>query len=60
MKRLTRRQIIKKTAYITPIILTMPAIFSFASAGSGTYDQTAIDTIDRNDKKDKKDKKHNR
>ena len=34
---ITRRDIIKKAAYIAPLIFTIPATFSFASAGSGDY-----------------------
>jgi len=33
-KRLTRRDAIKKAVYITPIILTLAALPSFASSGS--------------------------
>ena len=36
-ERVTRREIIKKAAYIAPLILTLQANFSFASAGSGDY-----------------------
>ena len=49
-ERTTRRDIIKKAAYITPIILTMSANFSFASAGSGD----GLNSEGEN-KKDKKD-----
>jgi hypothetical protein len=34
-KRITRREIIKKAAYITPVILTLAAMPSFANNGSG-------------------------
>ncbi len=34
-KRLTRRELIKKAAYVTPAILTLAALPSFASVGSG-------------------------
>jgi hypothetical protein len=30
----TRREILKKAMYVAPVILTLPAIASFASAGS--------------------------
>lgn len=33
-KRWTRREVIKKAAYVPPIILTLPAMLSFSSAGS--------------------------
>jgi hypothetical protein len=36
-ERITRREIIKKAAYVAPLIFTIPASFSFASAGSGDY-----------------------
>jgi hypothetical protein len=35
-KRITRREIIKKAAYITPVILTLTAMPSFANNGSGS------------------------
>jgi hypothetical protein len=50
-QRVTRREIIKKAAYLAPIVLTVQANFSFASAGSGDYTD--------NDEKDKKEKKDN-
>jgi hypothetical protein len=31
----TRRDVLKKAAFVTPIILTLPAVASFASAASG-------------------------
>jgi len=31
----TRREILKKAVFVTPIILTLPAVASFASAASG-------------------------
>jgi len=34
-ERITRRDILKKAAYITPVILTFLAVPSFASGGSG-------------------------
>ncbi len=34
-KRLTRRELIKKAAYVAPLILTFAVLPSFASAGSG-------------------------
>ena len=36
-KRWTRREVIKKAAYIPPIILTLPAMLSFSSAGSSEH-----------------------
>ena len=59
-ERVTRREIIKKAAYIAPLIVTMKANFSIASAGSGDYtDETkSIEYLGRGDEKDAKDKKH--
>ena len=55
-ERVTRREIIKKAAYIAPLILTLQANFSFASAGSGDYysDPSGKDKKNQ-DKKGKKD-----
>jgi len=55
-ERVTRREIIKKAAYIAPLILTVQANFSFASAGSGDYYADLSDEDKKNQhKKDKKD-----
>jgi hypothetical protein len=43
----TRREVLKKAAYVTPVILTLPILPSFASAGSG-------DPKDKQDKPPKK------
>jgi hypothetical protein len=34
-KKITRREIIKRAAYITPVVLTLTAVPAFASGGSG-------------------------
>jgi hypothetical protein len=34
-KRTTRREVLKKGTFVAPIILTFPAVASFARAGSG-------------------------
>ena len=34
--RSTRREIIKKMAFVTPVIMTFPAVASFARAGSSS------------------------
>jgi hypothetical protein len=39
-ERITRRNVIKKAAYITPVILTFLAAPSFASGGSGRDDRS--------------------
>ena len=49
--RTTRREILKKAAYMAPVIVTVADNFSFAAAGSGDYYEK--------DEKDKKPKKDN-
>ena len=34
-EKITRREVIKRAAYITPVILTLTAVPAFASGGSG-------------------------
>jgi hypothetical protein len=34
----TRREVLCKAVYVTPAILTLPVLLSFASAGSGAGD----------------------
>jgi hypothetical protein len=36
----TRRDVLQKAAYVTPAILTLAALPSFASAGSGNNNRT--------------------
>jgi hypothetical protein len=50
-KRITRRNVIKKAAYITPVILTFLAAPSFASGGSGRDQRDESDWSDYNDRK---------
>ena len=52
-ERPTRREVLKKAAYLTPVIFTVAANFSFASAGSGDYYDR--DEKDKNEKEHKKD-----
>ncbi len=47
----TRRDVLTKAAYMTPAIVTLPVLLSFAAAGSG---EGGIEKD--KDKKDKKDK----
>jgi hypothetical protein len=55
-ERITRREIIKKAAYAAPLIFTIPASLSFASAGSGDYYVAATDKDKKNEgNKEKKD-----
>jgi len=48
---ITRREIIKKAAYITPVILTFLAAPSFASGGSGRDERDERDEGDERDKR---------
>ena len=58
-ERITRREIIKKAAYAAPIIVTIRANFSFASAGSGDYYIGTTEKDKKNqDNKEKKDYKN--
>jgi hypothetical protein len=54
-QRPTRREVLKKAAYIAPLIFTVQANFSFASAGSGDYYER-----DEREKKSKKDNDDNK
>lgn len=38
-ERTTRREALKKASFVAPIILTFPAVASFARAGSRPYRQ---------------------
>ncbi len=42
----TRREFVKKVVYVTPVIVTLPAVTSFASAGSGGESQSVPNSID--------------
>jgi hypothetical protein len=53
-ERITRREIIKKAAYITPVILTLLAAPSFASGGSGRDERDEKDERDEGDERDKR------
>ena len=58
-ERITRREVLKKAAYVTPMILTMKANFAFASAGSGDYSGVRpVEYLGRGDEKDEKENKH--
>ena len=54
-KQLTRREILKKAAYVAPVIVTLKANFAFASAGSGDYaaETKPIEYLGRGNEKDK-------
>ena len=65
-KQLTRREVLKKAAYVAPVIVTMKANFAFASAGSGDYTEETKPTEylghgnqkDKHDETDNNEKKH--
>jgi hypothetical protein len=46
----TRRELLKKTMYVPPAILTLAALPSFASAGSGS-DASAVERGDREERR---------
>ena len=52
----TRREVLRKSVFVAPAILTLAAVPSFASAGSGNYDDKDKKPKDEKDKKPKKDK----
>ena len=52
-ERITRRDVLKKAAYITPVILTFLAAPSFASGGSGRDERDGRDGRDEGDERDK-------
>jgi hypothetical protein len=51
-ERITRRDVIKRAAYITPVILTFLAAPSFASGGSGRDE--------RDERKERRERKRHR
>ena len=50
-ERITRRDVLKKASYITPVILTFLAAPSFASGGSGRDERDERDEGDERDKR---------
>jgi hypothetical protein len=56
-ERITRREIIKKAAYITPVILTLLAAPSFASGGSGRDERDDIDEGDESTERSRRKKR---
>jgi hypothetical protein len=54
-ERITRRNVIKKAAYITPVILTFLAAPSFASGGSGSDGREERD--ERQERKERRERK---
>lgn len=40
----SRREFVKKVAYVAPVVLTLPAIPAFASSGSSPTDAPPTDT----------------
>jgi hypothetical protein len=60
-ERITRRDALKKAAYITPVILTFLAAPSFASGGSGRDERDERDGRDeREERKDRRERKRRR
>ena len=55
-ERMTRRDALKKAAYITPVILTFLAAPSFASGGSGTSERDERDERRRREEAEEDDK----
>jgi hypothetical protein len=53
-ERITRRDVLKKAAYVTPVVLTFLAAPSFASGGSGRDARDARDEGDERDERDKR------
>jgi hypothetical protein len=56
-ERITRRDVLKKASYITPVILTFLAAPSFASGGSGRDGRDERDERDGRDEGDERDKR---
>jgi hypothetical protein len=54
---ITRRDVIKKAAYMTPVILTFLAAPSFASGGSGRDQRDESDWNDQNDRQNDSDRR---
>ena len=51
-ERITRRDVLKKAAYVTPVVLTFLAAPSFASGGSGRDE--------RDERKERRERKRRR
>jgi hypothetical protein len=47
-ERTTRREVLKKGTFVAPIILTLPAVATFARAGSSPYRQGGNSQGDNN------------
>jgi len=56
-ERMTRRDVIKKLAYVTPVILTLMAAPSFASGGSGNDQRDNNDWSSGNDQINRRDRR---
>ena len=56
-ERITRRDVLKKAAYVTPVVLTFLAAPSFASGGSGTSERhERVERYDENERGGRDDK----
>ena len=56
-QRITRRDVLRKAAYITPVILTLMAAPSFASGGSGSDQRDYSDWSSGNDQVNRRDRR---
>jgi hypothetical protein len=60
-ERITRRDVLKKAAYVTPVVLTFLAAPSFASGGSGRDERDERDGRDeREERKGRRERKRRR
>jgi hypothetical protein len=53
-ERITRRDVLKKAAYVTPVVLTFLAAPSFASGGSGRDERDERDERDGRDEREER------
>jgi hypothetical protein len=56
-QRITRRDVLRKAAYLTPVILTLMAAPSFASGGSGNDQRDNNDWSSGNDQINRRDRR---
>lgn len=52
-EKITRREVIKRAAYMAPVILTLSAVPAFAKGGSGGEDKNKDKEDENKDKKEK-------
>jgi hypothetical protein len=56
-EKITRREIIKRAAYVAPVILTLTAVPAFAKGGSGRHGNNESDENDERENGEGWDKK---